>query len=367
MENLPPIPSPPGTLLKEFRVRVLPFAMFAVVCAATLATWRSYVGPSSLVGQVEAVQAVVSSPQPGRVINVRVGHLQHVNKGDPLVQILTTDPKILEAQLAVNRARIDFIRSNVDQRLRKENNLISFEGFRLDGMQKRVDLAMARTRLIFNENEFQRVDQLFRGNSNNIASIRDFEVAKRDVELARAQVSEFERLVNQAAAIIRELEPSENKIEDDTSNSVRAAVSVEERQLGLIEAQLAPITLTAPIEGVVAIVHHRDGESIVAGEPILTLSSTHSDRIVAYLRAPLYAMPEIGQSVEVRSRSNPKNPGRGEIRAVGATFEVINAELLPVGSPVQGRPQRGLPLVISIPLEGKFYPGEIVDLNPERN
>ena len=100
--KLPPIPSPPGTAFREFRINVMPALAFGLVLAATVMTWRNYVGPSSLVGEVESVRTVVASAQAGRVVQMRVGAFQQVSAGQPLVQILIADPRVLEAQLALS-------------------------------------------------------------------------------------------------------------------------------------------------------------------------------------------------------------------------------------------------------------------------
>ncbi len=45
MDKLPRIPSPPGTVWREFRVTVMPYIVFAAVLGLTAVTWRSDVGP----------------------------------------------------------------------------------------------------------------------------------------------------------------------------------------------------------------------------------------------------------------------------------------------------------------------------------
>src|SRR5436190_19141720 len=96
MDRLPPIPSPPSALWREFRINALPYLTFLSALAATVVTWRTYIGPSSFVGEVVSISAIVCSPQPGRVVQIRVGQLERVTKGQAVVQILTTDPRILE-------------------------------------------------------------------------------------------------------------------------------------------------------------------------------------------------------------------------------------------------------------------------------
>ena len=81
MDKLPPIPSPPGTVFREFRVAVLPFVVFATVLGLTVYTWSNYVGPSNFVGEVAPIRTVVSSTQPGHLTLLNVGLLDRIREG----------------------------------------------------------------------------------------------------------------------------------------------------------------------------------------------------------------------------------------------------------------------------------------------
>ena len=98
----------------------------------------------------------------------------------------------------------------------------------------------------------------------------------------------------------------------------------------------------------------------MAGEPILTISSGSSDRIIAYMRQPLLTEPRIGMSVQVCARSFKRQAAEAKILQIGTHMEPINHYLLPVanGHP----PETGLPILVSLPLSLKLLPGEIVDL-----
>lgn len=377
--KLPPIPSPPGTAFREFRINVLPILAFAGVLTAAVQTWRGYVGPSSIVGEAEAVRTVVSSHQAGRVVQLLVGPLQKVSAGEPLVQILTSDPRVLEAQLALSKARIDYVRLSVEPKLRKENNRINYQKLRLDWMVQRADLGMARARLIYYETEFERVRRIFSpapggtasvttpganptaASRDRIISLAEYDLAVSNVNATRAQVEEIARLVSDMEIAMKEFEPEEAKIEEDEPNSIRAAVAVEERQLGLVEAQLAPIMLNAPIDGVVSIVHRRTGESVVPGDPILTISQMSPERVVAYIRQPLNVQVRTNQSVEIRARSLDHATGIGKVYAIGTQLEPITSQLLPARAQ-GGSGELGLPVLVTIPAGMRLFGGEVVDL-----
>jgi multidrug resistance efflux pump len=376
--KLPPIPSPPGTAFREFRINVMPALVFGAVLAATAYVWRGYVGPSTWVGEAESSRAIVSCPQSGRVMQLKVGPLQKVSAGEPLVQILTTDPRILEAQLALSKARIDFVRFTVDPQLRKENNRITYQKLRLDWMRERANLSMAKARLIYTESEYERARRLYAQEvpatsvtaaPSDVVVQRPISAAEHDKSLAdlnsnRAEVEELTRLVADMELAVRDIEPEEAKSEEDQPNAVRAAVMVEERQLGLIEAQLAPITLSAPIDGFVSVVHRRAGEAVAPGDPIVTISQGNSERIVAFVRQPLMMEIATNKLIEVRSRGSAKASGIGQVLAVGSQLEPIHSHLLPARGQGGNNSEYGLPILVSIPPGMRLFGGEVVDLRP---
>jgi multidrug resistance efflux pump len=294
---------------------------------------------------------------------LRAGPLQHVSAGEPLVQILTTDPKVLEANIAVSKARIEMARINVDPTLRRENNLISYVRLRLDWLERRAQLAETRVKLAFYESALDRVQRFYNDFTNRFTSPLELDIAKRDVELTQATMGEQTRIVSDIEESMKAVEPDEGRLDSEVSASVRAAIAVEEAQLRLIEAQLAPVTLYADREGVVSIVHRHAGESVLAGEPILTISSISSDRIVGYVRQPMRFEVARDMEIEVRPRSFSRKPGRGRILSVGTQMEPILPELLPLNA--KQSMERGLPIVVEVPAGMKLIPGEFVDLRPE--
>jgi multidrug efflux pump subunit AcrA (membrane-fusion protein) len=121
-----------------------------------------------------------------------------------------------------------------------------------------------------------------------------------------------------------------------------------------------PLPLTAPYAGVVTHIRKFPGETVAAGEPILTITAPEPDRIIAYLRQPMTFEPKEGMRVDVLPRARLKGVYEGSILHVSPNLAPIRSSLLPVG---QTRVELGLPIIVSIPKSLKLFPGEIVDLN----
>jgi len=361
MDKLPRIPSPPGTVWREFRVTVMPYIVFAAVLGLTAVTWRSYVGPSSLVGEVEAVRAPVAAPQAGRIVELDVRHMDRVSKGQLLGRVVVADPKVLQANLALSKARIELIRMSPVPELRLGNNGISYENLRLRWLEQRLSLATAKSDLTYYEAEFARAQKLF---SEQLISQASLDLARKNVEITRTKIDEQTKLLAEAEIAIRSVKPADpSPSVDGMPGSVKAAMDVEQRNLDLLEAQLAPLPLVCPIDGVVSVVNHRVNESVAAGEAVLIVSAIAADRIVAYLRQPLTYEPRINQRIEVRARSHRRASGQGQIIAIGAQLEPVLAELLPMKA-ANGAAEYGRPIVVSVPPGLGVMPGEIVDLRP---
>jgi multidrug resistance efflux pump len=369
MEKLPVIPSPPGTTFREFRHSVLPYVVFTVMLVSTVVMWRRYVGPSAWVGEVEMTRSLVSASQPSRITRVLVGPLEKVREGQPVVEILAVDPKFLEAQSGLTRARMEYLRLTVEPKLRKEGNQINYTQLRLDWLRQRVELAGMRAQQAFFEAEADRMIRLSQM-TNGIAfvTVQEVQAAERDLAELRSRINEQQAGVDLAEQLIAKLGSVEDRMEDDDEfpRSVKAALEVEQRALEVIEAQLKPSELLAPMDGFVSAVHRQSGESVLAGEAILTISGTRSERIMAYLRQPLQVEPTVGMRIEVRSRSRMRNVALAEVVSVGSQMEPILPELLPMRPGGMDLVEYGLPLVIRLPPELGLIPGEIVDLRAAR-
>jgi HlyD family secretion protein len=372
--SLPPIPTPPGTLFREFRIQAVPYIAFVMGVGLAAWLWRGYVGPATLVGEVESVRGIVSSVGPGRLAQVQVDALQRVSAGQVLARVITVEPRVLEAQIALSKARIDVIRLGPDSDLRKQNSQINLDGLRLNWMYKRAEWLSAKARSVYRQLELARLENLRAGVTNvgsgslfPVLSQNELDISRRDAAVEEASVKELEQLVTQIGDSIQLLQTK--RPDGQESKSTLAAIDVESKNLDLIESQMMPVDLLAPFDGVVSVVHRWSGETVQAGEPILTVSQEKPSRVVAFVRQPIQWQARTGMKVEVRSRAGNREAGVGEVIRVGSQLEPIFPSLLPRSSPVSSGgagggsvAENGLPILVSLPGNLSVYPGEIIDL-----
>ncbi len=361
MDPLPPIPTSPAVRTREFRSRLLPKLVFGVVLFIIVLLWWLYISAPVLVGQVEPITTFVNSPKAGILKELSLVRLQQVKAGEPVAVVMTTDPKVVQSSLDVLRAEIDLLKVNLEPEMTEQRYAIQYDRLRLDAMEQRVEVASSRVKLQQAENDLRRAEALSKG---KIVSDSVFEQTKATRDKLFADVQERTKLVE-------EMEKSLNahQLRDAGAQGkvpgpeeiLKASIAVQEAKLALTEAELKPITLYAPIDGVVSVITRRPGETITPGEPIATITAMTSDHILGYIRQPISVRVATGMSVEIQARSFNRPIGKGKIVHVGTQLEPISPVLL-LTSSASTSPVLGLPLEISLPEGLKLVPGEIVDL-----
>jgi multidrug resistance efflux pump len=357
-----PIPIPLEQRWRDARLRVVPVVIFAGAITTLGMLWKNYVAAPTLVGQAEAVETSVSSYRPGMLAELNVARFQKVKAGEAVGQVLVTDPRILASSLAVIQADIEMLRSGMEPIWVQQRTAMDYGRLRLDWMRQRAQLATARVNLQLAGTEFHRTEELFR---DKIVSERVFDQAKAAQERLQREVDELGQLVEQQARNFQDLQTTNmldlSKVSDQP---LRTAIAAQEAKLRLTEAELSPIALRAPVDGMVTLIHHHAGEAVTAGEPIVGIAALNSVRIIGYLRPPLLDEPKVGRQVEVATRGPHRQMGRAAITAVGTQFESITPQLL--GPMKLAQLELGLPVSISMPANVRLRPGELVDVTLKR-
>jgi len=336
----------------------LPIIVLGLSFGFSALVWKGHISAPTMFGQAEPVVADVSSYKPGVVAELTVTRFQRVRAGDVVGKIMVTEPNILVSSLAVIQSEIDLLRSEMKPVLTQQRNAIDYNQLRLDWMRQRTQLATARVSLELAETEYHRMNELFK---DQIVSARVFDEAKANRDRLQHEVDELAAVVSSGEQSLQQLQlTNATEITKITDEPLRAAINVQEAKVRLTEAELSPRPLRAPIDGIVTMVYHRAGEAVTAGQPILAISTLEAVRIVGYLRPPLLNEPKAGMKVEVRTRGLRRGVGQAQVLEVGSQYEAIPATLL---GPIKfSNLELGLPVNISLPVNMKIRPGELVEL-----
>ncbi len=355
-----PVPIPLAQRWRDARLRLLPVLVFGAALGGIALLWKHHVAAPTLVGQAEPVLANVSSHKPGMLAQLNVARFQKVKAGDAIGQVMVADPRVLEASLAVIRAEVEMLRVNMRPITSQQHNAIDYNQLRLDWMRSRAELAGARVNLQLAETEYHRTEELFK---QKITSQQLLDEAKAAYEGLQKQVEELTRLVTEGEQNFRTLQLTNGaEITKVSEDPLRAAIAVQESKLRWTEAELSPIFLKAPIDGIVSVIYHRSGEAVTAGQPIVAIATLTPVRIVGYLRPPLSEEPQAGMRVEVRTRGVHREVGSAQILEVGTQLEALPPALQGPVPLRMANAEFGLPIDISLPTNLRIRPGELVDI-----
>jgi multidrug resistance efflux pump len=190
-------------------------------------------------------------------------------------------------------------------------------------------LASAKVNLELAGTEFHRMEELFK---DKIVSERVYDQAKASRDRLQNEVENLTKLVDESEKNFEALQLTNgNNLSVVSVDPLRAAIAVQESKLHLTEAELSPITMTAPIDGIVSTIFHRAGESITAGQPIVAVATLNPVRTV----------------------------GSARVIEVGTQLEAVPATLL---GAMKAATELGLPVEISLPSTLKIRAGELVDI-----
>lgn len=371
-----PIPIPWRQRWREFRVSQLPVITFIVLVLAIGTLWMRYVHPANIVGEVESTRLPVVSTVAGRVEALHVGLLQPVTNGQILVEISVADPQSQQSQLAAIEADLRLIQA----RMALDHARFGLDQAREVGMQRRARLDLMNERILLTlaeiglrqaEAEFERNQKLFEqqliprglnlpGDGSDNRFNYGLDVALRDRDTLRAEVQHRHRIVAELESALTEtITLADGAVElaaADTAveNAIRA-------QQAALDQTLKPVLLRATMDGFVTSISNRVGDHILPGSPVLVLGGSRNDRVVAWVRPPVTAPPQVGDRVLVRRMSVGRVTTSGTVIEVGRQFEPLSAALQPPGGNAAYL-EMGLPLLVLLHDPGDFLPGEAVQI-----
>jgi multidrug resistance efflux pump len=349
------IPIPRSQHWKEFRLRALPGVVFLLTGAVVFQLWSERVTHSNMTGVVVGLAAEIRSPASGYLTQLEVSRFQQVRAGDVIGTVITTDPRLLEARLAVVLAEVELLRHGVGPAATHQRVVLDQDALEMDLMRQRIALSSAELRRQQAEREVQRMQVLHERGL----------VAEAEYERAQAELGILDGEVRQKTAMIGEMRGrldrmGNGRAETETAGPIAAAIRRQQEELRLIEAEAMPVTLTAPFDGMVTRILRSNLERVGTDEPILVLRSPRPEYIVAYLPEPLRMNPQVGMPVTIRARANVRREFSGEVVAVGVQIEDMEEVALHASLPT-GR--AGLPVMVALGDDPPpVRPGEVVQL-----
>ena len=352
-ENFERIPSPISGAWREFRIKFLPLVIFLMACVPIYHLWRNHSPGGRITGIGEGRKSLVSNPRTGVLTELKIQPFQWVDAGTPILTIQPVDP---EADLGILQSELQLMRLMMEPTM-ADRNALDFEQVRISSLRLKEELALARVNLERAESALRRNETLVK---DRLVSADVYDLSKRDRDYYRAEIEEKTKASKEIEDRIAYLRSLGDPTSPGSSRMPLAVVAKMQARLATAESNWNPVVVLAPISGVVHLIYRQAKEFVVAGEPLLTIVSPQSDRIVAYLREPNDLEPKQGMEVQVLRQTSPRQMFTTHISQVGPAVEIITNALANIrqGGPIDV----GLPIVMPVPANVTIRPGEIVSL-----
>ncbi len=235
-------------------------------------------------------------------------------------QDVISNPLALDAEIAGARTQVDLAEQNVEMakanlaEMELLHSLYSQEGgdakrtWDLQLQASRAALTQAQAEL---EGAQNYLDALWATRSNPLTLQAQLHGAEMRLRLAEAQVAA-------AQASLDELEAGPTGEEIAVAE---AQVRQAEAAVRLIDAQIAQLTLTAPMDGIVTSRSKQTGETASAGAPLLTIANLDEVTLIIYVPETRVGQVQVGQEVEVQVDSFPERVFAGQVASIAGEAE----------------------------------------------
>jgi multidrug resistance efflux pump len=360
-QDFTPIPTPPAQRWRQLRLVYLPWAVFLLGALLVAWMWQDAVAPATMVAEAETLAADVRAPQAGIVAALKVQLNQPVRAGEVIGQVAAANPRLLDSTLAVIRAEIALVATTMAGATDQQRVAMEFERIQLDWMGHRIDRVALQGKLQQAVADLARAEPLHKAGLISDEAYETLRITRASLE---NQIAETTQLVSRLENVFRQrnaADPQVTAINGDPS--LKAAIAVQEAKLRLAEAQLAPLPLVAPIDGVVSLVSRQVGEGVQSGDAVLRVIATKPARLTGYLRQPLPFQPKLGMVAEIRTRRSPSVIASSKITQIAAGLEPLPLTLhaamnLPASVPTES----ALRIELALPSGLALLPGEHVDV-----
>lgn len=373
------VPTPFSQRLRHWRFRYVPLVVWlgAVVAAAYLFHQEQRT-QAPITGFVETREAVIGPLNDGVLQLLEVDLFDEVAQGAVVARMddsmLLAELETARAELARIRLEPDALRARIrfedrqregDHLTRLREYLLEEEEARLDLLDRKAALEVARVELRRLEILLERQRQLLEQEIIDPTTYEEVLYAKEGVETRirenRANL-ESAREVLQRASARREAQEERtvdgHREVEEWIAPLAEAVRVQQTRLAELARRQEHLLLRAPIGGRVTAVSARPGQTVLAGVPILTISSPKPERIVAFVHEGMLDQVTVGSRVEVQTRRKPRQVLETTIARVGGTVDEFPPRLQP--HPLF--PQWGLSILIEDLPTDALYPGELLDI-----
>ncbi len=364
------------------RFQLLPVGFFGLAVVGTGLLWSRQVGSTTTVGEVFATRMDLASQVSGLLVSIspddpasdlrlfqKVAANQVVARLDDEPSKLALETMRVEVkrlQQEINKVNEDLRLTQADREQRRNSSVRQLaalvEQRRITALKLQTELEADKILLQQNVEQYEINKDAFERNTVSklqlIAAKYQRDIVQKRIEENKKAVEEAKRQITASRERQRTLAPTVLTEFEPLLAPVRTAIDTQEAKIREIELTIDQLQIRSPINGVVAAVLKRPGQTVAAGEPILTVAAEQGEYIVSYFRQGRNLQPAPRMAVNIRRRNLPIETLTSRIEQIGPRYELIPPHQTPDPKvPLWGRPAR-----IFIPAGVKLTPGELVDI-----
>ena len=279
--------------------------LIALVCIVVLFNRRTQ--RFEVLGMAQGQVSQVASNSPGRLKNVPVQLFEEVTKGQTVAVVNTVldseHPRSeLQAQLATILAEIDHLTAQLvptqdslaaEKADRQSTRISDQRRFSVDVENSRLEVLRLRAQIETDKIQLEdlALDVKITQDLVDQQAVAPYELQKVQAQYntMASRVQENERLLEQANVALKQaIERRDEYIKqqtyhlsiDDALEVIRKAIKVQERRMDELLVQIEALNLReslelkAPFDGVVSDIQRHQAETVLTGEPILTIAQT---------------------------------------------------------------------------------------------
>ena len=390
------IPTPTRHQLRRAASRGLPTVVFLFLCAASAWLWQHQSRETVLVGEVEVVEHMVSSPLAGIVSHLvpsdgtDLGVYVSVSKDQLLIQLDDVETRKqlqqvhdelteISEELAKEVARLDAI-----EQVAMHNVAIELDVSEAPSADQKADAAMVESEeLRIWRTTQELVEQSL---SDVLVSQKELELRQIDFELTQARsahaagevgaetLSQYEALRKAAAEEIFELRSTNDADHVAALSQIKGEglattsrlmlrslinrVRNAEMKLDTARQVASKLDIASPVDGQIEATMVQQLQAVASGQPLLTVVPQRGTTVIVYTREQSRIRPFAGMTVTLKSRQNPQQQTPSVVEFVGPKVEEI-----PERHRVNPKQiEWGRPLRIPVPAEWMLEPGSLLDV-----
>ena len=341
-----PIPTPLYQRVEDFKQRYLPLLIW-VVCAG-ICYWmladRSQ--QTQYIGLAEAVQHEISAPTTGLLETVFVDLYQPVHIGDIVARLDDTEleARVERSHASIRQLRAQLIATRSQLQSTNESGLADWttdlRRFQTDEEDRRLAALELRATIESDEIQLERLtlrvgrigplarDGIVDPIVSDEARLELAEVRKR-LESNKALLVQTENEYRAARSRRHEFEANLPRLPEaePALGPLREAITVESQRLREIESRRTSMALRSPIEGQVTQILCRQGQSVVPGQTVVTITDRTVRNIVTYLASADDRTVRENSPVLVSSLDRPGQVAESFVTRVGSSVEVLPERL----------------------------------------